>query len=80
MRNSVTSSKDVIPFNSEFHIKKAYSPVGNQPVVLKSCTSEITLYLDKLSHLYLLTSTFPSCWKYELIHSTYAEMGIPLNL
>ncbi len=37
------------------------------PIVLKNCASVLTPCLVKLFLLCLLTSTFPSCWKYAFI-------------
>ncbi len=43
--------------------RKAYSPNGVPPIVLKNCASVLAPCLVKLFHLCLSTSTFPSCWK-----------------
>src|SRR6201990_1646490 len=61
------SPKDVISAHSELNTKKAHSPDGIPPVVLKTCASELAPCLGKLFRLYFSTSTFPSCWKRAII-------------
>ncbi len=47
--------------------RKADGPDGVPPVVLKKCASVLTPSLVKLFLLYLITFTFPSCWKYAYV-------------
>ncbi len=56
-----------VKFSLPFNPRKAYSPDGVPPIVLKSCASVLTPCLVKLFRLCLSTSTFPSCWKYTYV-------------
>ncbi len=47
--------------------QKAYGPNGLPPIVLKNCAYLLTPCLVKLFRSFLLSSTFPSCWKYAFI-------------
>ncbi len=44
--------------------QKAYEPDGIPQIVLKNYGSVLTPCLAQYFHLHLITSTFPSFWKY----------------
>ena len=68
LRPIYISFKDVVFALSELDTRKAYGHDGIPPVVLKTCSHELASILAKLFRLCLKTETFPSSWKFALVH------------
>ena len=68
LRPIYVSLKDVVSALSELDTRKAYGHNGIPPVALKTCSVELAPFPAKLFRLSLKTETFPSNWKFALVH------------